>query len=118
MLCFSRRSICCYFILSLIPFAALAEQNRSSPNTNSAPGIKPATAELRGDIMMAQRRFAKAIEMYRLADPNSPIVANKIGIAYHQMHLLNLAKKSYERAVKLNPKYSDAINNLGTIYYG
>jgi tetratricopeptide (TPR) repeat protein len=118
MLCFSHRSICCSIIVSLIPFAALAEENRASPNTNSVPGIQPATAELRGDIMMAQRRFVKAVEMYRLADPKSPIVANKIGIAYHQMHLLSLAKKSYERAVKLNPKYSDAINNLGTIYYG
>jgi tetratricopeptide (TPR) repeat protein len=30
---------------------------------------------------------------------------------------LDLAKKNYERAMKLDPKYSEAINNLGTIYY-
>ena len=44
-------------------------------------------------------------------------MANKIGIAFHQMLQLQLAKKNYERAVKLDPKYSEAINNLGTIYY-
>jgi tetratricopeptide (TPR) repeat protein len=31
---------------------------------------------------------------------------------------LNLAKKEYEQAIKLSPKYSEAINNLGAIYYG
>jgi tetratricopeptide (TPR) repeat protein len=105
-------------VLSLIPFAVPAEQNRPIPNTGPTAALKPATAELRGDIMMAQRRYLKAIEMYRQADQNSALVANKMGIAYHQMHLLSLAKKSYQRAIKLNPKYSDAINNLGTIYYG
>ena len=30
---------------------------------------------------------------------------------------LDLARKHYERAVKLDPKYSEAINNLGTVYY-
>ena len=30
---------------------------------------------------------------------------------------LELARKHYERAIKLDPKYSEAINNLGTVYY-
>ena len=46
-----------------------------------------------------------------------PVIVNKIGIAYHQMMNLDLARKHYERAVKLDPKYSEAINNLGTVYY-
>jgi tetratricopeptide (TPR) repeat protein len=33
------------------------------------------------------------------------------------MSQLELARKNYARAVKLNPKYPEAINNLGTIYY-
>ncbi len=116
---FSRRNTFCYFFLLAVPFTVLAEQNRPSPGASAAaPEIKPALAELRGDIMMAQKRFFNAIEMYKLGDPNSAVLANKIGIAYHQMHLLDLAKKSYLRATKLDPNYSDAINNLGTIYYG
>jgi tetratricopeptide (TPR) repeat protein len=30
---------------------------------------------------------------------------------------LNAARKNYEHAIKLNPKYADAINNVGTIFY-
>jgi tetratricopeptide (TPR) repeat protein len=30
---------------------------------------------------------------------------------------LNLAMKNYKAAIHLNPKFSQAINNLGTIYY-
>ena len=30
---------------------------------------------------------------------------------------LNTAKKDYEKAIKLNPSYSEAINNLGTVHY-
>ena len=45
--------------------------------------------------------------------PESAVIWNKIGIAYHQLLQLNLAKKNYEHALKLDPKYSEAINNLG-----
>ena len=75
------------------------------------------TPEMRGDILMARKMYREAIEAYTTADPNSPVIANKIGIAYHQMMDLDLARKQYERAIKLDPKYSEAINNLGTVYY-
>jgi tetratricopeptide (TPR) repeat protein len=55
--------------------------------------------------------------MYREGPQDSPVLANKIGIAFHQLMQLELAKKNYQKAIKLNPKYSEAINNLGTIYY-
>ncbi len=66
---------------------------------------------------MARKMYREAIDMYREGSPDSPILANKIGIAFHQLLILNLAKKNYERAVKLDPNYGEAINNLGTIYY-
>ena len=92
----------------------------SAANTPSVPAVNsPAniTPELRGDVYMARKMYREAIDMYRECSPTSPIIANKIGIAFHQMLQLDLAKKNYERAVKLDPKYSEAINNLGTIYY-
>lgn len=55
--------------------------------------------------------------MYKECPKDSAVVANKIGIAYHQMMQLDLARRQYERAIKLNKKYSEAINNLGTVYY-
>jgi tetratricopeptide (TPR) repeat protein len=60
--------------------------------------------------------YRDAIDMYRQG-PDTAVLANKIGIAFHQLLLLDLAKKNYERSVKLNPKYPEAINNIGTIYY-
>lgn len=92
----------------------------SASNTPTAKSTSPPaliTPELRGDIYMARKMYRDAIDMYREGPPDSPVLANKIGIAFHQMLQLDLAKKNYERAIKLDPKYSEAINNLGTIYY-
>lgn len=86
-----------------VPAAALAQPNISN--------------ELRGDIYMARKMYREAIDMYRDGPKDSAVLANKIGIAFHQLSLLDLAKKNYERSIKLDPKYSEAINNLGTIYY-
>lgn len=77
----------------------------------------PLSDEMRGDIYMARKRYRDAIDMYRKGDPKSPVLTNKIGIAYHQLTQLDLAKKNYEKAIKLKPDYPEAINNLGTIYY-
>jgi tetratricopeptide (TPR) repeat protein len=71
---------------------------------------------MRGDIFMARKMYREAVDKYREM-PETAIRDNKIGIAFHQMLQLQLAKKNYELAIKLDPKYSDAINNLGTIYY-
>lgn len=74
------------------------------------------TPEARADIFMARKMYREAIDMYRKL-PETHILANKIGIAYHQLTQLDRAKKQYERALKLNPKYPEAINNLGTVHY-
>jgi tetratricopeptide (TPR) repeat protein len=72
---------------------------------------------MRGDILMARKMYREAIETYREAPADSAVIANKIGFAYHQLTDLNAAKRQYERAVKLHPKYAEAINNLGTVHY-
>lgn len=74
------------------------------------------TPETRGDIYMARKMYREAIDAYKSA-PENAVTVNKTGIAYHQMMELNTAKKYYERAVKLNKKYPEALNNLGTVYY-
>ncbi|MDX2152469.1 MAG: tetratricopeptide repeat protein [Bryobacteraceae bacterium] len=81
------------------------------------PPAKPVTPEVRGDIYMARKMYREAVETYRPLLEKNPIIHNKIGIAYHQMTDLDSARKYYERAIKLDPKYAEAINNLGTIHY-
>jgi tetratricopeptide (TPR) repeat protein len=121
------RLVCCCLALPLLPPGTAAQQNTLSgsnlrasasvPAANDKPATPPVTPELRGDIYMARKMYREAIDMYRQGPPNSAVLANKIGIAFHQLLLLDLAKKNYERAIKLDPKYPEAINNLGTVYY-
>jgi tetratricopeptide (TPR) repeat protein len=66
---------------------------------------------------MARKMYREAVDSFRKEGETRPVICNKIGIAYHQMTDLRTAKKYYEKAIKLNPKYSEAINNLGTVYY-
>ncbi len=91
--------------------------DKTSPQTAPAAESAPLTPERRGDIMMARKMYREAIELYRQEPQTNPVIWNKVGIAYHQMMQLDTAKKHYERAIKLNPKYSEAINNLGTVHY-
>lgn len=93
--------------------AADVRQQPASP----ADVAKNITPETRGDIYMARKMYREALETYKSGAPDSPVLANKIGIAYHQMLDLEDARKYYELAVKLRPEYAEAINNLGTIYY-
>ncbi|HLW75712.1 MAG TPA: tetratricopeptide repeat protein, partial [Bryobacteraceae bacterium] len=91
---------------------------RVASNDKTTPdAAKALTPEVRGDIYMARKMFRDAIDAYQSGPKDSPILANKTGIAYHQLLDFGGAKKYYERAIKLNPKYAEAINNLGTIYY-
>jgi tetratricopeptide (TPR) repeat protein len=102
------------FIL-ILAWQGLPAQN-AVDTTPPAPARRELTPEQRGDIFMARKMYRDAIETYREA-PETAIMANKIGIAYHQLTDLNSAALSYRRAIKLDPKFTQAINNLGTIYY-
>jgi tetratricopeptide (TPR) repeat protein len=93
--------------------------NAFRPDTPNKPQVAPAniTVEMRGDIFMARKMYREAIEMYKTGPTDSAVLANKIGIAYHQLLDLADARKYYDRAIKLRTDYAEAINNLGTIYY-
>src|SRR5579862_6873303 len=90
---------------------------RTPPAIPNPPANPALTPEMRGDIMMARKMFRDAIDFYKPEAEKNAVIANKTGIAYHQLRDLKNAAKYYRRAVKLNPKYPEAINNLGTVYY-
>src|SRR5215208_6710672 len=115
------------FAIVFIAAGAFAQENQLVPERHVEPS-KPASAaaetpkpvltpETRGDIFMARKMYREAVETFQEGSPKDPVLANKIGIAYHQMMQLDNARKSYERALKLKPSYIEAMNNLGTIYY-
>ncbi|HUY81767.1 MAG TPA: tetratricopeptide repeat protein [Acidobacteriaceae bacterium] len=74
--------------------------------------------ETLGDLLMIHRHYLAAIEAYQHAPQSSAVICNKLGIAYQHMYALDFAKLQYEKALSINPKYAEALNNLGTIYYG
>ena len=82
----------------------------------STSDYKPSQEEL-GDLHMLRKRYQAAIAAYQQEPQKSAVIWNKIGIASQQMFMLDEAKKSYDKSLKLNPKNAEVINNLGTIYY-
>ncbi len=83
----------------------------------ATPSPQALSPERRGDILMARKMYREAAETYKQASLDSAIIENKIGIAYHQMLQTDIARKYYERAMKIDAAYAEATNNLGTIYY-
>jgi tetratricopeptide (TPR) repeat protein len=100
-----------FALLTGLALPALAFQD-------AAPPIPPVTPEVRCDIMMARKLYRDAADCFKAGSDTSAVMANKTGIAYHQLADLDNARKYYERALKLSPDYAEAINNLGTVYYG
>jgi len=97
-----------------VGFRPISDVRQQAPAASDAPKV---TVEMRGDILMARKMYREALEMYKTGPADSAVLANKIGIAYHQMLDLDNARKYYDQAIKLRPDYAEAINNLGTIYY-
>jgi tetratricopeptide (TPR) repeat protein len=125
--------ICSLIAVGLMAMAALGQVDRPINNQPVAGAFRSAaenvpqnavpapsvslTPEMRGDIYMARKMYREALETYQKGPSDSAVLANKTGIAYHQMLQLDQARKQYERAIKLSPKYAEAINNLGTVFY-
>ena len=105
----------CIFGCSLLAQsdAALVDKTRQVTPTPA----RPLSEEERGDIMMARKMYREAIDAFQAAPQKTAAIYNKIGIAYHQLQQIDNARKFYERALKANREYPEALNNIGTIYY-
>ncbi len=105
----------------LLVFSTAGLEAQEAPLLTVLPRAEEARRlEQRGDLHIVWKRYHEAIDSYRQAlrfTPNSPVLLNKIGIAYHQLSRLDDAKKFYERATKADKDYAFAWNNLGTVHY-
>src|SRR5580698_6374757 len=107
------------------PTADVRQPNTPTP----AEAPKNVTVEMRGDIFMARKMYREALETYKTGPADSAVLANKIGIAYHQMLDLEDARKYYERksyrrsitqykkALRITPDSASILSNLGTSYF-
>jgi tetratricopeptide (TPR) repeat protein len=101
----------------ILPVAAGKEKITAPPPEKIAEASQIAK---RADSMLARKFFEDAALEYQKAlaiTPRDHVMQNKLGIAYHQLQNLEMAKKQYDRARKINPKYHEAWNNLGTVNY-
>jgi tetratricopeptide (TPR) repeat protein len=81
-------------------------------------GLQQIPVEQKADILMARGEYAAAIVAYRQSNLKSAIVWNNIGMAYHHLFALEEARKAYEQALAINPRFAPASNNLAAVYYG
>ncbi len=117
----------CLFVLSLGSVGARVAPQPQALTPPSVAAQQPArtelTAEQRGDIFMARKSYADAIDYYAraLRQDNTheayAAILNKMGISFQQEDDYLSARKSYKKALKLNPDLAEAWNNLGTTYF-
>jgi tetratricopeptide (TPR) repeat protein len=88
-----------------------ASDNNSS--TATADALPP---EERGDLLMIHHAYEEAATAYSMA-PESAMIWNKMGIAWHHLLAIGEARRDYEKALRLQPDFSDALNNLGATYF-
>jgi len=80
----------------------------------SAPA---ATLEQEGDQLRAQKRYLDSIDYYNVAMKKqpSPLLWNKIGMAYLLLQRPEQASKAFDRAIKMDKKDPSAYNNRGYV---
>ncbi len=98
------------------PATAIAAMMESPDPQNATISTMPSEAQ--GDLLMVNGNYVAAIEAYRQSSLRSAATWNKIGVAYHHLFALEEARKNYQMALTLNPRYPDALNNLAAVYHG
>ena len=122
--------LCALLLVLVAPSRSSAQQPAPATATNSAasqsesanpPALGPTeTQEPRARIQMAEKRYDAAIQTFSdlsKAHPTNAFYLNMIGIAYLDLGNDDQAKRYFQRATKVDKKYSSAINNLGMVYY-
>jgi tetratricopeptide (TPR) repeat protein len=93
-----------------------ARPARVGPPPQSASATQ---LEIQADKLRADKAYADAIDYYRAAIKKAPAAGlwNKIGITELQLDRHQDAIKSFNHAIKLDPKLAEAYNNRGAVYY-
>ena len=80
--------------------------------------------EDRGDIYMARKSYAEAVDSYSrvlkqpgLSPRDQATVWNKIGIALQQEINFPASRRAYKESIRLRSDFAEPWNNLGTTYF-
>ncbi len=78
------------------------------------PVLSLPPTEALADTLSARGRYLLAIRVYEALPPTAAI-KNKLGVACEHMMLYDKARASFDEAVRMNPRYAEAYNNMGTL---
>jgi tetratricopeptide (TPR) repeat protein len=67
--------------------------------------------------LLADGHYVAVLDMVKQAASPNALMLNEQGVAYEHLGGFESARLSYEESIRLNPKYSNVYNNLGTVYY-
>jgi tetratricopeptide (TPR) repeat protein len=129
-----RLALLSFAIVAGLVISASAQNPPAAAAQNPADSSKPAVAvrlgpppanataaelEKQADQLRGDKSYADARDYYRAALKKAPTAAlwNKLGITELQLGRHKDAEKNFERAIKLDPKFPEAYNNRGAVYY-
>lgn len=88
--------------------------------TQATSSARVESLKTMGDVHLREGRFRAAMQSYTEAealDPNSPELKFRIALVYADyFQRLEDAVRYYQEAIRLKKDYSEAYNNLGTVY--
>jgi tetratricopeptide (TPR) repeat protein len=112
------------FFLPLVVLAVYvfvpSPRAQENPASTGAPPSQREKDELQARIYMAKKQYPDAVQVYsRLSQeyPKEAAYPNYLGIALLQEGKMDDARKSFDRATKVDRRFSDAYNNLGATFY-
>jgi tetratricopeptide (TPR) repeat protein len=94
--------------------------DRSQVQNQSRPMTPREVAEMRAAILMARKEYSEAAIAYQHlleTDPRNADFLNRTGMAYQELGQDPLAEHFYKKAMSADKKFSEPINNLGTVEY-
>lgn len=77
-----------------------------------------------GSIYLDKKLFVQSINLFEkalkadkdLPPENEALIHNAMGYAYFAQEQYDIAIRKYKEAIKINPEYVVALNNLGNVY--
>jgi tetratricopeptide (TPR) repeat protein len=111
-------------VVSLL-LPASAQTNLDNPQSQVASAVAPDQKTKLSDedlarLYLIRKQFKEAQDLFHkltVEQPKNAIYWNELGISLHNQSELDLALRCYQKSAKLDSKYADAENNVGTIYY-
>mgnify|MGYP001557773676 CR=1 FL=1 len=116
-----RTALAAALLVSLSPGCSSMSRNEDPTATNRSPQeISDLYTDLATSALINDD-LPRAIENLRTAlkyNSDNAVAHNHLGLALIGMGKRDEARTEYERAISINPKYSDAMVNLGTWHFG